>query len=349
MPDLMPDSFRRGAIVVAVAGLTALLTAGCDQEPEPDDGTKDDSPAPSSAWLVGEQGEMFRLEETGEIVTYPLQTVADFTAIACKGEATAWVVGGEGTVLRTRDGGEQWDLVDLGLGGLDRGLDADFSAVAVSEAQPEGAELVFAVGSGGAMVHSPDGGTMWRTVTGAEGVDLTGVAVDHEGAVAFASGADGSIWRTQGGAPLQRVFEQPGVTIHSIAASHSGAELVAVGSEGFVATSYDGGVSWEPVLAPTVRDLFAVRMAGHGREMIAVGQAGVVVRIDAGGVTAEEHLDPALALHGLHVRAGGIGQAVGDAGVVLLTDDLGLSWSPLAIETEVTLTGVDDFHPGGHL
>lgn len=341
MPDSKLDALRRGAIVVAVTGLTALLAAGCEQEDEPDDGTKDDSPAPSSAWLVGEQGEMFRLEDNGDISTYPLESAADFTAITCKGEATAWVVGEQGTILRTRDGGEHWERIDVGI--------VDLRAVAVSEAQPEGAELVFAVGDGGTMLHSPDGGTTWTAVTGAEGVDLTGVTVDHEGAVAFASGADGSIWRTAAGHPLQRVFEQPDVSIHAIATSHSGAEIVAVGSEGFVVTSYDGGATWDPVLTATVRDLFAVRMAGHGREMIAVGQAGVVVRIDGGGVTAQEHLDPALALYGLHVRAGGPGQAVGDAGVVLLTDDLGLSWSPLSIDTDVTLTGVDDFHPGGHL
>lgn len=353
MQDSKLDALRRGAIVAVVTGLTALLAGGCDQDDEPDDGTKDESPAPSSAWLVGEQGEMFRLEDNGDIRTYPLESTADFTAITCKGEATAWVVGEQGTILRTRDGGEQWDRIDVGIEvGIELGIEVgtiDLRAVAVSEAQPEGAELVFAVGDGGAMLHSPDGGTTWTTVTGAEGVDLTGVTVDHEGAVAFASGADGSIWRTQAGHPLQRVFEQPDVSIHAIATSHSGAEIVAVGSEGFVVTSYDGGATWAPVLTGTVRDLFAVRMAGHGREMIAAGQAGVVVRIDGGGVTAQEHLDPALALYGLHVRAGGPGQAVGDAGVVLLTDDLGLSWSPLAIDTDVTLTGVDDFHPGGHL
>jgi len=327
---------------VAAACLTVLLAGGCDEGDPDDEGTKDDSPAPSSAWLVGEQGEMFRLEDSGDIETYPLETEADFAAITCVGEATAWVVGGEGTVLRTRDAGEHWDPIDVGTG-------ADLSAIAVSEAQPEGAELVFAVGSDGTMVHSPDGGTTWTAVVGAGGIDLTSVAVDHGGAVAFAAGVDGSIWRTEGGAPLQRVFAQSDAAIHSIASSHSGAEIVAVGAEGFVVTSYDGGATWEPVLVPTVRDLFAVRMAGHGREMLAVGQAGVVVRIDAGGVTAAEQLDPALALYGLHVRAGGPGQAVGDAGVVLLTDDLGRSWSPLAIDTEVTLTGVDDFHAGGHL
>jgi photosystem II stability/assembly factor-like uncharacterized protein len=73
------------------------------------------------------------------------------------------------------------------------------------------------------------------------------------------------------------------------------------------------------------------------------------VHVDAAGATAQEHLDSALSLHALHLRADGGGRAVGDAGTVLFTEDSGRSWEPVDVGSSRTLRGVDDFHFGHHL
>ena len=83
--------------------------------------------------------------------------------------------------------------------------------------------------------------------------------------------------------------------------------------------------------------------------MVAVGEAGVTVRVDEDGASAREHLPVDVALHGLHLRADGGGQAVGDGGTVLFTEDSGRSWSRVDVGTDSTLRGVDDFHFGHHL
>lgn len=319
----------------------AIAMAGCDDQE--DDENKDGGNTSNSAWLVGEDGEMFRLTRDGDVQTYPRQSDADFSAITCMGEATAWVVGEQGTVLVTRDGGEAWAEVAVDAGA------PDLTAVATAQAQPEGHETVVAVGTHGAVLRSTDGGAQWTALTGADVVDFSSVTLDEYGELTLATGLDGSIWRSTDGRTMERVFSQSGEVLHGISASHTGERVVAVGNAGLVVLSDDKGTTWAPILAPTTRDLYAVRTAGHGREVVAVGQAGVVVRVDPAGVTAAEHLDPALSLRGLHLRSPGTGQAVGDAGVVLLTDDLGQSWTPLPIGTDVTLRGVDDFHAGGHL
>ncbi len=348
-PQSSPRAGLHRRPLLASALAACLLGPGCDADDDEDG--KDDGNPPNSAWLVGQDGAMFRLGTDGALETYALTSDADFNAIICKGEATAWVVGDQGTVLFTRDGGEHWDPVTTIHDAIPHlpAASIDFAAVAAAEADPEGVETVLVVGSDGAALRSDDGGQHWRALAGADGIDFTSVALDETGQLAVLTAADGSIWRTLDGQTLQHVRSQPGTALHAVAASHSGRELVAVGQAGTMLTSADAGQSWTATDSLTTRDLYAVRMAGHGRQIVAVGQAGAVVRIDGSGVSVEELLDPALALHGLHLRGNGPGQAVGDAGVVLVTEDLGASWTPLAVDTTVPLRGVDDFHVGAHL
>jgi photosystem II stability/assembly factor-like uncharacterized protein len=144
------------------------------------------------------------------------------------------------------------------------------------------------------------------------------------------------------------VFASEGAAFHGLAATPHGDRAVAVGSAGLVVVSDDGGASWAPIDVPTVRDLYAARISSDGSEIIAVGDAGVVVTIDASGVSATEQLDAALALRGLHMHAAGSGHAVGDAGIVLFTADVGRSWTAIETGTDVILRGVDDVHLGAH-
>lgn len=318
--------------------LTTLPFFGCskDKDDDPDDPTTS-----SGAWLVGDEGEMLRLAADGEVQTYPLDTTADLTAITCVGEQTAWVAGENGLVLHTNDAGQTWTQVDVDT-------DAHLRSVAASEPATEGTEVVAVVGDDGAFWRSADGGEHWAAVEG-PAAHFTGVAVDDDGELTLATTMDGSIWRSEGGAPAQQVFFAQSEVLHAISIGGDGEIATAVGDLGLLVTSHDAGETWEPLALPTTRHLYAVHVGHHGDLTIAVGEAGIVVSIDDRGTSTQELLDPALSLRGLHLRTFGPGQAVGDTGIVLLTEDAGTTWTPLEVGTTQTLRGVDDFHFGAHL
>jgi photosystem II stability/assembly factor-like uncharacterized protein len=317
--------------------LTLSLAAsalGCGKDDDNGDSSSSSSSSTTgTAWIVGDDAEMLRISQEGDASPYDIEADADFLAIACQGTATAWVTGAAGTVMVTHDAGATWDRVDVGT-------TAALTAVAVAE---HGGS-VWVAGEDGTLIASHDEGSTWSSISG-PALDWSGVATDREGTSIVLVALDGSIWR--GGDAISQVHATGGEVLHGVALDAQGQVAAAVGDLGTVLVSHDGGASFSSVAVPTTRDLYAVRVIEHG-EIVAVGEAGVIVRVDESGATADEQLDPALSLRALHLRATGLGQAVGDAGIVLLTNDAGLSWEPVDLDTEVTLRGVDDFHVGPH-
>lgn len=314
----------------------ALALGACknDGDKDPD---KDNDP---DFWLVGDQGQMFRVGVDGDSETYPLEQGADLRAIACLGHETAWVVGEGGTVLHSRDGGQSWDSVEVGLL-------ADWSALAISEAAPEGSETVWIAGEGGALVRTRDGGRSWETL-GAEALAFTGIATDPAGERALATAADGSLWAfdTAGEGAQIHATEH---ALRGVATAADGTSSVAVGDQGTLLLG-NAAEGWALIELPTTRDLFAARISADADTVVAVGEAGVLLRLEGGElVDHEELLDGDLSLRALHLGAEGFGQAVGDAGTLLRTHDGGHSWTLEALPTTVTLRGVDDIHGAGHL
>jgi photosystem II stability/assembly factor-like uncharacterized protein len=314
---------------------------GCNKH---DDDGNDTSPSSSSgssgsAWLVGDEGEMMRMSADGSVSTYPLAEDHDLVAIACVGTTGAWVVGSGGTVLSSADSGASWQHHELGTS-------ADLAAVAVAEDDDGNAKRIVVAGDGVLLAREGDGafaplGDVVRS--------FTAVAFDHHGERLLAVADDGSIWRADGEAAPIEVATFTDQPLYGVALDAAGRNGVVVGAAGWVALSSDGGTTWQPQAVPTSRDLFAVRLSLHGDTVIAVGEAGTVLRIDDEGASAHEWLDPALSLRGVHLHAEGNGHAVGDAGTVLLTADLGMHWEPVDVASDAVLRGVDDFHAGAHL
>ena len=314
-----------------------FLPLGCEKGE--DDGGPNPDPDPNpGAWLVGDNGSMFAVTGDGEASTYPLERDEDLLAIACLGASTAWVVGDGGVVLRSRDVGQTWDDVAIeGMGG------ADWTALAIADASFEPIESLWLVGSDGAVAHTPDGGGSWSFVAAGQ-VDFTGVANTIDGSDAIAVADDGSIWQIDlsGATQVHRVD----VPLFSIGLSVHGQVATAVGAQGTMLSSSDGGATWAMVELATKHDLHAVRVSHDGLLSLAVGEAGTVVRLEDGTADVKDWTEAGL--YALHLRHDGLGQAVGDNGTVLSTEDAGLTWSSSALPTTATLRGVDDFHVGGH-
>jgi photosystem II stability/assembly factor-like uncharacterized protein len=318
--------------VVALACIT-LAMVGCKNDDDDDDGGN----TSGSSWLVGDDGEMLRRGASGDVQPYPLAEDADLVAIACIGADAAWVVGSAGTVLSTDDAGTTWERHELGIEG-------DLAAVAVAESH-DGRWVGVIAGDDGVVLERRGDGEFARV--SAPDVDWTAVTTDEHGESILLAGADGTLWRSLDGDATQ-VFESEDAVFYGLAATPHGDRAVAVGSGGLVVVSDDGGGHWSRLAVPTVRDLLAARISSDGSEIVAVGEAGVVVTIDASGTAATEQLDPALALRGLHMHAAGSGHAVGDAGIVLFTADVGRSWTAIETGTDAILRGVDDVRLGAH-
>jgi photosystem II stability/assembly factor-like uncharacterized protein len=323
--------------IVALVGLTLI---GCRSNDDDDDGSSSgntSSPTSGSSWLVGDDGEMLRMGAAGDVQPYPLAEDADLVAIACLGAQAAWVVGSAGTVLSTDDAGVTWERHELGIEG-------DLNAVAVAESHDHPWVVVIA-GTDGVVLERRGDGEFTRVA--APEIDWSAVATDEHGESILLAGDDGSLWRSLDGT-AEQVFATDGAQFHGLATTPHGDRAVAVGSGGLVVVSDDSGATWSPIAVPTVRDLYAARISSDGTQIIAVGEAGVVVTIDPAGAGATEQLDPSLTLRGLHMHAAGSGHAVGDAGIVLFTADVGRSWTAIETGTDAILRGVDDVHLGAH-
>ncbi len=323
--------------VLVLAG--ACVVGGCKNDDDDDDSTTSPSSSSGSAWLVGDDGEMLRMAADGSVSSYPLDEDDDLLAIACVGTTGAWVVGAAGTVLSSTDSGQSWQSHELGI-------EVDLRAVAIAEDDRGEASRVVIAGDGVILSRNALGDFVALPIPVH---DFTSLALDHQGTRLLAVTDEGSIFRVDGDGPAAEVATFEGQQLSGVALDAAGAIGVVVGAEGWVAMSKDGGATWQPQSVPTVRDLWAVRVSLQGDTVIAVGDAGTVLRIDERGVSADEHLDPLLALRGVHLHAEGHGHAVGDAGTVLVTDDLGRSWAPVEIGVAGILRGVDDFHATPHL
>jgi len=200
----------------------------------------------------------------------------------------------------------------------------------------------------GAAFFSADSGANWQAVEGVE-EDLTAVATTDDGLVAFAAARSGAILRFE----LRRGFEPvraaDGRALLGISASPLGESIIAVGEGGIATRSDDWGYRFSDVASDTGDNLRAVRLRSDGAAAIAVGDGGVVVRW---GDATHPEVDyaPTLgrSLAALHASASGSVVAVGDEGVGVESWDFGATFVTKELGVSVDLTGIDDLHVGKH-
>lgn len=233
-----------------------------------------------------------------------------------------------------------------------------------------------AVGVGGAIRISPDGGT-WTNVNSGTSADLFGVDYNSTANVFVAVGAggvvrvsaDGENWSAGGStgqAGLRSVAYIPGanvfiavdgsgnihrstnngqawstvasvtVGLNGIGVSASGNVLVAAGDSGTVLRSTDGGNNWTVITSGTVANLHAVA-AGSG-EFYITGDNGLILHSVNGLGWQQRFTGSSGAFRGIAAGNGYV-VAVGLDGQVLISQD-GISWSRRSSRFPVNFRGL---------
>ncbi|HEY3110802.1 MAG TPA: hypothetical protein VGL23_18735, partial [Chloroflexota bacterium] len=224
---------------------------------------------------------------------------ADLDAVAAlPGTSTAWAVGGGGAVYATADG-STWAA--RAVGATTRHLRAIAVAAAGGAAAGDaGSTAVWAVGDGGTILRSADGGASWSTIVVA-GVSqrLNGVAAPDPSTAWIVGDVDSS-----SGSPV-------------------------------VLRTIDGGASWFRYELGTTSRLLAV--AAAGTTVWAVGDSGTVLtKSGAGGWVPHANAAPQT-LFGVAAVQGGVAWAVGANGTLATSRDGGATWSARSIAAQTLL------------
>ncbi len=219
-------------------------------------------------------------------------------------------------------------------------------------------ERGIAVGAGGEIQVTEDGGATWTRETTPSPLSLLGAAVAGDRRVAVGQMGlvmvkrDSSEWSVVATGTEERLMD--------VSLNRNGL-AVAVGSFGTVLRSVDHGQSWTPVsvdfetmfaefaeslglgFAP---HLYGVKVTDDGR-VVAVGELStVLVSTDGGqqwratyvGRAHGGQMDPSL--FGLDLRADGVAFAVGQSGRVMRSEDGGEQWSVVPTDSTANFLGV---------
>lgn len=193
--------------------------------------------------------------------------------------------------------------------------------------------VIWAVGSGGKIIRSEDGGQRWTRQAAVTDEHLQDIAAwDDRHAVAV--GNQGVILRTEDGGAYWTLVPAPTSSVANklirVRALADG-RAVAVGEMGALLGSRDQGRTWQR-LAPE-RDVGFNALAAVGEHIWVVGEGGTIQFSPDGGTTWRTQRAPTKrSLTGVAFVDDRRGVAVGLDGTVLSTDNGGLDWNDRSIE-----------------
>lgn len=189
----------------------------------------------------------------------------------------------------------------------------------------------WAVGHGGVVLHTADGGRTWQRQLA--GLDAARIALKAYEAQPpkdpqLLPGIQAQLQEPRGEPFLDTYFWN----------DRSG---FVVGTFGSLFRTDDGGKTWQPwadrIDNPTGLNLFAIR--GRGERVFVVGEQGKVWRLDAAAQRFVPFTTPyAGTLFGLHVGDNSTVLVFGMRGSLFRSTDDGASWSAIKLDTRAGLT-----------
>ncbi len=202
------------------------------------------------------------------------------------------------------------------------------------------------VGAFGLMLETSDGGGSWKVVPAKTHLALFGIAragdkllvVGQQGTVLTKNGSDE--WETVDSGLTQRLLNV-GMNMSGLA--------IAVGEFGYIGRSRDAGKTWEGLTVDWGQynedgyepHLYDAIVNDDGSVLVA-GEFGLILRSTDGGDTFSAVNQADESVFDMYMARDGstTGYAVGQEGLLLKTNDHGLSWQRLDPGTKANLLGV---------
>ncbi|MBZ0272344.1 hypothetical protein K8I61_09925 [bacterium] len=282
---------------------------------------------------VGYPGKVFRSTDAGNtFAPVAIGTDEPLFGIDFPSPSVGYIAARKGQVWKTADAGETWTL-------LSTGVEEHLFAVHFAD---DAHGIV--VGNFGRILSTKDGGASWQTTVLEAMVSAPIFAVHMFDADNALLAGEYPIWEAQleedveaetlssifrtadGGLTWERVAMPD--TSHLFGLAFATNEIgYAVGTKGTFLETRDGGATWARIPGEIEFHLLDVAALAGGAA-VAVGNAGSAARFEAGAISTVA-TNQFYWIGAADFNAKGRGVAVGDHGMILLSDDAGKSWRPL--------------------
>ena len=197
----------------------------------------------------------------------------------------------------------------------------------------------YAVGSGGEILKTTNGGTDWALQKSGTNVFLTAVSFSdlNNGIVV---GEDGLILRTSDGGATW-IQQSSGTNSRLLDVSFTDANNgTAVTYYGTILRTTNGGTTWTNQISGTTEELFAVSFTDANTGTV-VGTKGTILRTTNGGTTwTQQSSGTTELLRGVAFTDINNGTVVGTNGIILTTTNGGTTWTKQTSGTANELTSV---------
>lgn len=259
-----------------------------------------------------EQGDRSFIEQEGRIEPLELSKTR-YRGIQFIG-SRGWIVGTNGILLTTSDGGYLWHIRKFGS--------FNFNAIRMLT---DTRGIIAA--ENGSVLTTVDGGETWAVEEWEGRPNLTAIAFFKDRGII--TGNHGVILRTEDGGKKWDMVRLTAATRRNRPISVNNAffinenRVILVGNEGMILFSENGGASWTSKKFKETNYYSAWFF--NPNEGVVGGDDGTVIRTANGGESWEEANLPAMTINSLQLRDD-ILWAVGDAGTVIISRDLGLKW-----------------------